>query len=43
MIKNRSGIKALLLCTHFHAWQHIPHTINFDKLVDSVVSVMVKI
>ena len=37
-IKNRSGIKTLLLCTHFLALQHIPHTTNFDKLVDLVVS-----
>ena len=37
-IKNRSGIKVLLLCTHFLARQHIPHTTNFDKLVDLVVS-----
>ena len=28
----------LLLCTHFLARQHIPHTTNFDKLVDLVVS-----
>ena len=27
-IKNRSGIKALLLCSHFLARQHIPHTTN---------------
>ena len=37
-IKNRSGIRALLLCTHFLARQDIPHTTNFDKLVDLVVS-----
>ena len=37
-IKNRSGIKALLLCTHFLAWQNIPHTTNFDKLVNLVMS-----
>ena len=38
-IKNRSGIKVLLLCTlFFFAWQHIPHTTNFDKLVDLVKS-----
>ena len=29
-IKNRRGIKALLLYTHFLARQHIPHTNNFD-------------
>ena len=28
----------LLLCAHFLARQHIPHTTNFDKLVDLVVS-----
>ena len=28
----------LLLCSHFLAQQHIPHTTNFDKLVDLVVS-----
>ena len=28
----------LLLCTHFLARQHIPHTTDFDKLVDLVVS-----
>ena len=37
-IKNRSGIKAHLLCTHSLARQHIPHTTNFNKLVDLVVS-----
>ena len=37
-IKNRGGIKELLLCTHFLEQQHIPHTTNFDKLVDLVVS-----
>ena len=37
-IKNRSGIRVLLLCTHFLARQHIPHTTNFDQLVDLVVS-----
>ena len=42
-IKNRSGIRALLLCTHFLAQQHIPHTTNFDKLVDLIVSVVVKV
>ena len=35
--KNRSGIK-VLLCTHFLARQHIPHTTNFDQLVDLVLS-----
>ena len=37
-IKDRSGIRALLLCTHFLARQYIPHTTNLDKLVDLVVS-----
>ena len=37
-IKNRNVIKALLLCTHFLTRKHIPHTTNFDKLVDLVVS-----
>ena len=37
-IKNRSGIRMLLLCIHFLARQHIPNTTNFDKLVDLVVS-----
>ena len=30
--------RPLLLCTHFLAWQQIPHTTNFDKLVDLVMS-----
>ena len=36
--RNRAAIKALVRCTHFLARQHIPHTTNFDKLVDLVVS-----
>ena len=36
-IKNRSVIKALLLCTHFIAQQYIPCTNDFDKLVDLVM------
>lgn len=37
-MKNRAAIKSLIRCTHFLARQHIPHTTNFDKLVDLVVS-----
>ena len=29
---------ALLCCTHFLTLHHIPHTTNFDKLVDLIVS-----
>ena len=36
--RNRAAIKALVRCTHFLARQHIPHTTNFDKLVELVVS-----
>ena len=34
----RKAIKALILCTHFLAHQHIAHTTNFDKLVELVTS-----
>ena len=37
-LKNRAAIKSLIHCTHFLVRQHIPHTTNFDKLVDLVVS-----
>ena len=37
-LKNRAAIKSLIHCTHFLVCQHIPHTTNFDKLVDLVVS-----
>ena len=37
-LQNRKAIKALIRCTHFLAHQHIAHTINFDKLVELVVS-----
>lgn len=37
-VKNRVAIKALIRCTHFLARRHIPHTTNFDELVDLVVS-----
>ena len=36
--KNRRAIKALLRCTHYLCEQHIPHTTNFSKLVDLIVS-----
>ena len=36
--KNRAAIKSLIRCTHFLTRQHIPHTTNFDKLVDLVVA-----
>ena len=37
-LKNRMAIKeALTRCTHFPARPHIPHTTNFDELVDLVV------
>ena len=32
------AIKALTRCTHFLARRHIPHTTNFDELVDFIVS-----
>ena len=37
-LQNRKAIKALIRCTHFLAHQHIPHTTNFEKLVELVVS-----
>ena len=37
-VKHRKGIKALLRCTHFLTRQHIPHTTNFTKLVDLIIS-----
>ena len=37
-MKNRAAIRSLTHCTHFLACQHIPHTTDFDKLVDLVVS-----
>ena len=36
--KNRKAIKALLGCTHYLCKQHIPHTTNFSKLIDLIVS-----
>ena len=35
---NRAAIKSFICCAHFLARQHIPHTTNFDKLLDLVVS-----
>lgn len=32
------GIKALLCCTYFLAKQHIPHTTNYKKVVDLIIS-----
>ena len=37
-VKNWTDIKALLRCTHFRTLHHIPHTTNFDELVDLIVS-----
>ena len=37
-MRNRAAIKSFIHCVHFLARQHIPHTANFDKLVDLVVS-----
>ena len=36
--KNRKAIKALLGCTHYLWKLHIPHTTNFSKLIDLIVS-----
>ena len=36
--KSRKAIKALLGCTHYLCKQHIPHTTNFSKLIDLIVS-----
>ena len=36
--KNRKATKALLGCTHYLCKQHIPHTPNFSKLIDLIVS-----
>ena len=36
--KNQKAIKALLGCTHYLCKQHIPHTTNFSKLIDLIVS-----
>ena len=37
-VKDRVAVNALLRCTHFLTKHHIPHTTNFDQLVDLVVS-----
>ena len=37
-VLNRKAIKSFFRCAHFLARQHIPHTTNFDKLVELVVS-----
>ena len=37
-VLNRKAIKSFFHCAHFLAPQHIPHTTNFDKLVELVVS-----
>ena len=36
--KNRNTSKCFLQCTHFLCKQHIPHTTNFDKLINLIVS-----
>ena len=36
--KNRKSIKALLGCTHYLCKHYIPHTTNFSKLIDLIVS-----
>ena len=36
--KKRKANKALLGCTHYLCKQHIPHTTNFSKLIDLIVS-----
>ena len=37
-MRNRAAIKSFIRCTHFLTRQHIPHTTNFDKIVDLVIS-----
>jgi len=37
-VLNRKAIKSFFHCDCFLACQHIPHTTNFDKLVELVVS-----
>ena len=34
---NRAAVKNFFRCAHFLARQHIPHTTNFEKLVELVV------
>ena len=37
-IKNGVGIKSSLRCTHFLTQQHIPHTINYYKVINLIIS-----
>ena len=37
-VLNRKAMKSFIHCAHFLARQHVPHTTNFDKLVELVVS-----
>ena len=37
-VMNRKAVKSFFRCAHFLARQHIPHTTNFEKLVELVVS-----
>ena len=37
-VLNRRAMKSFIHCAHFLARQHVPHTTNFDKLVELVVS-----
>ena len=34
---NRAAVKSFFSCAHFLARQHIPHTTNFEKVVELVV------
>ena len=36
--KNRKATKAVFRCTHYMCKQHIPHTTNFSKVIDLIVS-----
>ena len=36
--RNRNAIKSFLHCTHFLCKQHIPHTTNFNELINLIVS-----
>ena len=37
-LKKRMAIKAFIRCAQFLAHRRIPHTTNFDKLVDLIIS-----
>ena len=37
-MKKRAAIKSFIRCTHFLTCQHIPHTTNFDRIVNLVIS-----